>query len=554
MWILGVNRSHDGGICLLKDNEIVLSIQEERLTHVKWDRECCYALDQVAKITKHIDMCVYTHLYNHCNDFGPYFKYIKKIGIFVHRYVEAIDYHHALHAACAYYNSPFSGQNTAALIIDGAGSDYEYGKENESIFSIPGDITNISCLKQGIVGYPGIQVEQGNEYTDTQKSIGAGYVYSGVTEFMGWDGLECGKTMGLSSYGKPNNRIKQMLFEYGGSSERFYLADYNEHKLVKALLKPYDYIDYYKDTDDRFKRFADLAYKLQKEFEDYVYHRIMMTHQLTGYSNIVYSGGCALNCVANYRVLKRLPEHINLYVEPISSDAGVAMGAAYTTYAKETPSCFDRKPIKPISTIYLGTEIFYDYCLKKNEKELCDVGPSDVAKLIADGNIVAICQGRSENGPRALGNRSILFDPRNPDGKDIVNRVKKREFFRPFAGSVLLEHAKDWFDLDRLDETPFMMYAVDVLQPEKIPCITHVDNTCRIQTVTKKQNENYYNLIEEFYKLTDVPILFNTSFNLAGDTIVETIEDALKTMRESEMEYLYLPEINKLLLFPNETN
>ena len=167
-----------------------------------------------------------------------------------------------------------------------------------------------------------------------------------------------------------------------------------------------------------------------------------------------------------------------------------------------------------------------------------------------------MCQGRSEAGPRALGNRSILFDPRNPNGKDIVNRVKKREYFRPFAGTVLLEHAKEWFDMDKLEESPFMMYAVDVLESKRnlIPAITHVDGTCRIQTLTEEQNLNYYTLIKEFYNLTGVPILFNTSFNLAGDTMVEDMDDAFKTMRCSEIQYLILPEISSMIYFPNEKN
>ena len=140
------------------------------------------------------------------------------------------------------------------------------------------------------------------------------------------------------------------------------------------------------------------------------------------------------------------------------------------------------------------------------------------------------------------------------NGKDIVNRVKKREWFRPFAGTVLLEHSREWFDMNRLEESPFMMYAVDVL-PEKrdlIQSIVHVDGTCRIQTVTREQNKHYYDLISEFYKLTGVPILFNTSFNLAGDTMVDTIEDGLWTLRNSEIEYMYLPETSSLIHVPNK--
>jgi carbamoyltransferase len=186
---------------------------------------------------------------------------------------------------------------------------------------------------------------------------------------------------------------------------------------------------------------------------------------------------------------------------------------------------------------------------KIKDEKLLTVTYQDIAELIAKKNIVAIYQGKSEAGPRALGNRSILYDPRDPNGKDQVNTVKNREWFRPFAGTVLEEHAKEWFDLRGVDSSPFMMYAVDVLENKQIeiPAVTHVDGTCRVQTVNLQQNFHYYNLIKEFYKLTDVPILFNTSFNLAGDCIVETIDDAFNTLRSSKINYLYLPEFNCLI-------
>jgi carbamoyltransferase len=158
-------------------------------------------------------------------------------------------------------------------------------------------------------------------------------------------------------------------------------------------------------------------------------------------------------------------------------------------------------------------------------------------------------QGRAEGGPRALGNRSILFDPRRQDGKDFVNRVKRREWFRPFAGSVMEEHANEWFDMAGMQSSPFMMYAVDVRNDKiaQIPAVTHVDNTCRVQTVNPEQNAHYYELIQEFHKLTGVPLLFNTSFNLAGQPLVETMIDALVTLFNSDIEYLYMPDIGKLV-------
>ena len=152
--------------------------------------------------------------------------------------------------------------------------------------------------------------------------------------------------------------------------------------------------------------------------------------------------------------------------------------------------------------------------------------------MIKDRNIVSIFQGRAEGGPRALGNRSIVYDPTDPNGKDFVNTVKGREWFRPFAGSILQEHAKEWFDLRGCEETPYMMYAME-MEPKHIgelPAVTHVDGTCRIQTVTQEQNKNYYNLINEFYKLSGVPLVFNTSFNLGGQPLVETLDDAIFTL------------------------
>ncbi len=165
---------------------------------------------------------------------------------------------------------------------------------------------------------------------------------------------------------------------------------------------------------------------------------------------------------------------------------------------------------------------------------------------ILDQEVVAIFQSSSEYGPRALGNRSLLFDPRNKNGKDIVNTIKKREWFRPFAGTVLLEHATEWFEMGRIKESPYMSYAIPVKEHKKniIPAITHVDGTCRIQTLTMEQNKNFYELIQLFYLKTDVPILFNTSFNLAGEPLVETKEDALDTLKRSDINYIYFPDLH----------
>ena len=199
--------------------------------------------------------------------------------------------------------------------------------------------------------------------------------------------------------------------------------------------------------------------------------------------------------------------------------------------------------ITMIDSLYLGPE--YDLSPHIGGDT---VNTMQVAKLLKQQKIVAVFQGRSEAGPRALGNRSILYDPRDPDGKDRINQVKHRESFRPFAGSVLLPYAHKWFDMAGLDESPFMMYALDALPHthDKIPAILHVDNTCRVQTVSLYDNINYYQLIDSFYQLTEVPILFNTSFNLAGEPLVETPEDAIECFECSDIDYLYFPEVQKL--------
>jgi carbamoyltransferase len=300
----------------------------------------------------------------------------------------------------------------------------------------------------------------------------------------------------------------------------------------------------------------DLAYACQTQTQAQVLRLIRKAVEMTGQKKVVISGGYGLNCVANYWYLQHLKDDgIEIYVEPISNDAGTAIGAALMFY----------KGIEPQSNIdyskdglYLGfkynyTELDIAAFEQSHGAEIIDATDKDIVDLLTNKHIVAFFQGRSENGPRALGNRSILFDPRVADGKDFVNSVKNREYFRPFAGSILQEHVHEWFDLRGMKDTPHMMYAVNC-QPgieEKIPSIIHIDGTCRIQTVTAKQNQHYYSLINEFYNATGCPIIFNTSFNLGGDPLVETLFDAVETLAKSKIEYLYLPEYGKLLKISN---
>ena len=276
---------------------------------------------------------------------------------------------------------------------------------------------------------------------------------------------------------------------------------------------------------------------------------------MTGNKKVVITGGYGLNCVANYHYLKALKDTgIEIYVEPISNDAGTALGAAYWAYYLGTGKTCNTDPTLYLGPLYSYTDTEIQNIAEKYNAVVTDNSSNeDVIDLITSKNIVTVFQGRCENGPRALGNRSILYDPTDLDGKDFVNTVKRREYFRPFAGSILKEHVHEWFDLRGIDATPHMMYAVNC-QPgieEKIPAIIHVDGTCRIQTVTEDENKNYYDLIKAFYNKTGCPIIFNTSFNLGGEPLVETLDDGFRTLANSDIEYMYLPEYNKLVYIKN---
>lgn len=179
-----------------------------------------------------------------------------------------------------------------------------------------------------------------------------------------------------------------------------------------------------------------------------------------------------------------------------------------------------------------------------------NISYKDVSILLKKGNIVCLFQGKSESGPRSLGNRSILFNPTIKGMNDTVNMLKCREKYRPVAGTILEENVDEWFDMMGIKSSPYMSYAVEVFEEkiDKISAVCHVDGTCRIQTVSKEQNKHYYNLIKSFYFITGIPILGNTSFNLAGEPLVETLDDAYSTFYKSKIPYLFLPEKNQLVV------
>jgi carbamoyltransferase len=557
MITLGVNRSsHNGSIALLKNNEILFYIESERLSNIKHDRHVFQAIQKIKEYTTYIDNLVLTGMsprtiYDGFAVTDAYSATVLGLNkTFLDHGFDLYDFwdkHHAIHAATSFYNSGFD--KALCIVKDGMGSNFYIkntnfmnysGREISSSFIMEYPYL-MQTLEQTIIvptETNNTKINVGNNVFMT-NSVSEGTAFEVISKKFGFHELDAGKVMGMSSYGKKNNKIPQ-IYKNG-------LIDNNLFKIkeddVRIANLNFDVVE-----DFNFK--ADLAYSLQTEIQEAVSEEIIEKLKNFGEKNLCLSGGFFLNCVSNYHLLKKLPKNINIYVEPISSDAGNAIGAAKFLYYQLTNS----REILEQKNIYYGPKYSYSKDNIKSKNYIEDVKPKDVAKLISEKNIVAIYQGRSEAGPRALGNRSILYDPRDPNGKDHVNIVKQREWFRPFAGSVLKEEAKKWFDLKSLDESKFMMFAVDVLKDKQdiIPAITHVDGTCRVQTVSKEDNENFYNLIKEFYKITNVPILFNTSFNLAGNTIVETLEDAIWTLENSKINYLYLPEMSVLIKNPND--
>ncbi len=572
-YILGISRGHNGTVCLLKDGKIVFSIEEERLTRQKYDGAPLAGIVKVLEYTSKIDTLIISHTQPDISrlDYSGdkiYQGLARKLGLIdsVDQVVEVFDKHHEMHAACAFYRSGFT--EAAALVVDGAGSQFfiDEGQydiwEFESIFKC-GYNTQFKPLYKHLGNngpFPTRKINQDGCEIVIDENPGFVKAYEAVTEYCGWSSIEAGKTMGLFPYGKRKDGL-QSLIKNGVVDRSMIIPRVPNGAMVNVETIPY--LDDHDSVDlSLLDNRRDLAYRVQVDTQKAILKLIIKSAEIGDTKNVVLSGGYGLNCVANYYYLDKLKElDINLFVEPISNDAGTAIGAALWYYYQKTEegallsSKILRDNVKCVenSGLYLGpvydyTNTISDIC-KTAGIELSDTDDKGVVKLLRDKNIVSMFQGRSESGPRALGNRSILFDPTFEDGKDFVNSVKHREYFRPFAGSILKEHAHEWFDLRGMEESPHMMYAVNCQEGmgEKVPSVVHVDGTCRIQTVSEEQNEHFYALISEFYKETNVPILFNTSFNLGGDPLVETLDDAIHTLKNSDIEYLYLPEYKKLI-------
>ncbi len=589
-WIAGIARGHNGGVCLLKDGEIVFSVEEERLSRFKYDGAPLASMTKILDYTDKLDYLVIAHTQPDESrlDYSQdtiYAGLARKLRL-IEKPDQVLDmhkWHHKMHASCSFYRSGFS--SAVAVIVDGAGTFIPMQMNNEevmvweleSIFdcAYPDNFKTL-YKHQGsrgpIPSYHNLEYsseregEEGTHELIIDDSAGIVKAYEAVTQYCGWSPIEAGKTMGLFPYGGlvdyfPNIYSTPRGSDWKTTDRNLIIPTYPNGALVNAGRYKKLNIGLEKEDGDvtLLDNRRDMAFAVQKESQQMVLDLIRKAVKMSGNKNVVLSGGYGLNCVANYWYLGELKdEGINLYVEPVSSDAGTAIGAALLCHYSLTKD----ETVRPFGeSLFLGpSQIPTEEEVIKIAKKYDATGvynnqyTEDAVKLILKGNIVSLFQGQSEIGPRALGNRSILYDPRTLDGKDYVNSVKHREYFRPFAGSILHEHAHDWFDMRGMEETPHMMYAMYCQEgvAEQIPAIIHVDGTCRIQTVKEHQNPIYYELIQKFYEETGIPIIFNTSFNLGGEPLVETIDDAIRTLRDSDIEYLYLPDINTIVEVKNK--
>ncbi len=578
MQILGISAFyHDSAACLVRDGEIIAAAQEERFTRKKHDFsfpahavEYCLKeghvgaaqLDYVAFYDKpfiKFERLLTTYLAYAPRGLKSFIMAMPlwlKSKLWIKEYLKnelgfegqiIFPEHHESHAASAFYPSPY--QEAAILTIDGVGewctSSYGVGRGNE--FELLAELKFPHSL---------------------------GLLYSAFTYFTGFK-VNSGeyKVMGLAPYGEPKY-VDVILKE---------LIDLKDDGSFKMNMKYFDYCAGLTMTNDRFaelfggqarkpeskltQREMDLARSIQEVTEEIMLRMARHVHQETKMKYLVLAGGVALNCVGNGRILREGPFE-DIWIQPAAGDAGGALGAAlYTWYrylGKPRQTRQDRRDFQRGS--YLGPkydpeqiEAFLEP-RKIPYRKLSDAEiPATIADLLAQEHVIGWFQGRMEFGPRALGSRSIIGDARSPKMQSIMNlKIKFRESFRPFAPSVLAEHVADYFQLDR--ESPYMLLVAPVLEKwrtgrmqngewgiEKLkmvrstlPAVTHVDYSARIQTVHKEDHPLYYEIIRAFRDKTGCPVIINTSFNVRGEPIVCTPENAFTCFMRTHMDYLIM--------------
>lgn len=441
--------------------------------------------------------------------------------------------HHLAHAASSYYVSGYS--KSAIVTIDGV------GEKTTTAIGV-GEGNKIKLLKQ--IEFP--------------HSIGL--LYTALTVFLGFTPFEGEyKVMGLSSYGNNSRetnpfyeKIKQTVEIFKDGSfvldMQYFGHDNFEMKAFKPALAELLGIKPRQANDPMTKDYEDLAAALQLLTEDLVVGVLNYAYDLTGSENLCFSGGVALNSVINAKIISKT-KFKSIFIQPAAGDSGSALGAA--KYVQNMADNFANP--EHITDSYFGPAYSRDYIenyLKSENIPYTTFGSDEeliktTAELLEKKSIVGWFQGRMEWGPRALGNRSILASPLYEDMKDILNeKVKHREMFRPFAPVICIDDADEYFECDKPIPEPtdymLMVYPIKENKRKLLPAVTHVDGSGRLQTIRENQNKLYYNLIKKFGEITGVPILVNTSFNVNGEPIVCSPQDAINCLKNTEIDYLVM--------------
>jgi carbamoyltransferase len=553
MYILGISCFyHDAAACLLKDGEIIAAAQEERFNRKKHypdfpTHAIRYCLEEGGITSKELsyvgfydkpfikfERILCTYLATFPRSFPTF---IKAIPVWLNQKLwtpsiikKELGYdgeilfieHHLSHAASSFLVSPF--KEAAILTIDGVGewatATYGRGKDNQ-----------IQILKE--IKFP--------------HSLGL--LYSAFTYYLGFkvNSAEY-KVMGLAPYGEPQyyDLIAKELVRINDDGSfklnmKYFAYDYGLTMTNKRFDKLFGGPPRIPETklDQRHK---DIAASIQKVTEVIIVRMCRSLHQETGLDNLCLAGGVALNCVANGKVLRETPFR-EIFIQPAAGDAGGAIGVASYIYH----SLLGKPRNFVMKNAFLGPQFSHDEIrryLIENQISFKECKREEllktVARLIAEQNVIGWFQGRMEFGPRALGARSILADARNPKNADVVNlKIKYRESFRPFAPTVLQERCADYFELDC--PSPYMLLVAQVKKDKRtIPSVTHVDGSARIQTISREENDLFYDLLNEFEGLTGCPVVINTSFNVRGEPIVCTPHDAFLCFMRTHMDYLVM--------------
>jgi carbamoyltransferase len=565
-YVLGLNKyDHDVSAVLLKDGVPVVGVCKERITREKWaggpaDLAVGYCLK-----TAGVPLGAVSHIVQNCYALAipelehdllsrphalhmPYDEreFALKSPLFLNPRAVTIS-HHLAHAYSAFAACPFD--EGAVMVVDGVGS-----HRRDLTEAIPSDDTGHACDRESesyyvfrgteieCVGKAWLPVTAGVLSDDFTKLPGLGAVYSRVAEYVFGHWNKCGEVMGLAPYGRPRPDIPPLMGVRGGRT--WALTPWPD-----LLNHPWTVPDEGPAPDweksPHVQEWKDLAWRVQQDLEDALLERARELHAETGMKNLVMAGGVALNCVANGRIAKETPFE-RVWVQPAAGDTGIALGCAY--YGELVLAKEPRRHV--MKTDFLGrhyTDDEIDAAIAERPfgpflrtRRVDDVA-SETAKALARGQVVGWFQGGAELGPRALGHRSILADPRPAAAKDKLNaRVKFRQAFRPFAPAVLAEKSDEWFEPG--PPSPHMLLVRRVLpdKASKIPAVVHVDGTARLQTVAADDDPLFHALIAAFEKETGVPVVLNTSFNLRGEPIVETPHDAVMCFLSTEMDVLVM--------------